>query len=52
MPRTPALGFIFVTLLLDVVGFGLVIPVPPGLLEQMTGDGLSTAARQPTRCGT
>ena len=43
--RTPALGFIFITLLLDVIGFGLIIPVVPGLLEEMTGGDLSTAAR-------
>jgi DHA1 family tetracycline resistance protein-like MFS transporter len=45
MSRTPALGFIFVTLLLDVIGFGLIIPVMPSLLEEMTGGDLSTAAR-------
>ena len=45
MSRTPALSFIFITLLLDVIGFGLVIPVVPGLLEEMTGGDLSTAAR-------
>ncbi len=45
MSRTPALGFIFVTLLLDVIGFGLIIPVLPALLEQMTGGDLSTASR-------
>jgi DHA1 family tetracycline resistance protein-like MFS transporter len=45
MSRTPALGFIFITLLLDVIGFGLIIPVIPGLLEEMTGGDLSTAAR-------
>jgi len=43
--RTPALSFIFITLLIDVIGFGLVIPVLPGLLEQMTGGSLSTASR-------
>lgn len=43
--RTPALGFIFITLLLDVIGFGLIIPVIPGLLEEMTEGDLSTAAR-------
>jgi DHA1 family tetracycline resistance protein-like MFS transporter len=45
MSRTPALGFIFVTLLLDVIGFGLIIPVMPSLLEEMTGGDISTAAR-------
>lgn len=45
MSRSPALGFIFVTLLLDVIGFGLIIPVLPNLLEEMTGSDISTAAR-------
>ncbi len=45
MSRTPALSFIFITLLLDVIGFGLVIPVMPSLLEEMTGGDISTAAR-------
>jgi len=40
-----ALGFIFVTLLLDVIGFGIIIPVIPKLIEQLTGEGLSAAAR-------
>lgn len=44
-PRTPGLIFIFITLLIDVIGFGLIIPVLPGLLEQMTGGDLSTASR-------
>lgn len=43
--RTPGLIFIFITLLIDVIGFGLIIPVLPGLLEQMTGGDLSTASR-------
>ncbi len=43
--RTPAIVFIFITMLIDVIGFGLIIPVLPKLLEQMTGGDLSTAAR-------
>lgn len=43
--RTPALIFIFITMLIDVIGFGLIIPVLPKLLEQLTGGDLSTAAR-------
>lgn len=43
--RTPALIFIFITLLIDVIGIGLIIPVLPGLLEEMTGGDLSTASR-------
>lgn len=45
LPRTPGLTFIFITLLIDVIGFGLIIPVLPGLLEQMTGGDLSTASK-------
>jgi len=43
--RAPGLTFIFITLLIDVIGFGLIIPVLPGLLEEMTGGDLSTASR-------
>ncbi len=39
--RPAALGFIFVTILLDVIGLGIIIPVLPKLLEQLTGQGLS-----------
>ncbi len=43
-PRSPGLVFIFITMLIDVIGFGLIIPVLPGLLEEMTGGDLSTAS--------
>jgi DHA1 family tetracycline resistance protein-like MFS transporter len=42
--RTPAIGFIFVTLLLDVIGFGIIIPVMPNLIQSMTGSTVSHAA--------
>jgi DHA1 family tetracycline resistance protein-like MFS transporter len=47
MPRSPraAVGFIFVTLLIDVVGFGLIIPVFPKLIEQLIHGGISEASR-------
>jgi MFS transporter, DHA1 family, tetracycline resistance protein len=35
--RTPALSFIFVTLLLDVIGFGIIIPVMPDLIIELSG---------------
>lgn len=35
--RAPALGFIFVTLLLDVIGFGIIIPVMPSLIIELAG---------------
>ena len=37
--RKPALGFIFLTLMLDVLGFGLLIPVAPRLVESLLHDG-------------
>lgn len=39
-----AVGFIFVTLLLDVTGIGIIIPVMPDLIMELTGEGLSVAA--------
>ncbi len=42
--RTAALGFIFVTLLLDVIGIGIIIPVLPSLIIELTGVGLSQAS--------
>src|SRR6478735_1475006 len=35
--RAPALSFIFVTLLLDVIGFGIIIPVMPSLIIELAG---------------
>jgi DHA1 family tetracycline resistance protein-like MFS transporter len=43
--RTPALGFIFITLLIDVIGLGIIIPVFPKLIQELTGEGLSEASR-------
>src|SRR5262245_47803284 len=42
--RTPGLLFIFVTALLDVLGFGLLIPVGPHLVQQLQGGGEKEAA--------
>ena len=39
-----AVGFIFITLLIDVIGFGIVIPVFPSLIMELTGEGLSVAS--------
>ncbi|NOT75936.1 MAG: TCR/Tet family MFS transporter [Cyclobacteriaceae bacterium] len=36
-----ALGFIFVTLLIDVTGFGIIIPVVPSLIQELLGPGSS-----------
>jgi DHA1 family tetracycline resistance protein-like MFS transporter len=39
------MGFIFITLLLDVTGLGIIIPVMPGLIQEMKDIPLSEAAR-------
>ncbi len=43
-PRKAALTFIFVTVLIDVTGLGIIIPVIPQLIMELTGEGLSKAA--------
>jgi DHA1 family tetracycline resistance protein-like MFS transporter len=42
--RKPAIGFIFITLLIDVIGFGIIIPVLPELIMELTGGSLSDAS--------
>lgn len=42
--RTPAIGFIFVTLLIDVIGFGIIIPVFPKLVSEMIHGSMSDAS--------
>src|SRR5213594_3142004 len=39
-----AVFFIFTTVLLDTIGFGIILPVLPGLIMDLTGKGLSAAA--------
>ena len=43
-PRKPAIAFIFITLVLDILGIGLIIPILPKLIEEMQGKGLADAA--------
>jgi len=43
--RSPALFFIFITLLIDIVGLGIILPVLPKLIQQLTGSGMSEASR-------
>jgi len=43
--RSAAIGFIFITLLIDVTGIGLIIPVVPGLIEQLIHGTVSDASR-------
>ena len=40
-----ALLFIFITVLLDAIGFGIIMPVLPGLLMEVSGGDLSASVR-------
>lgn len=42
--KNAALGFIFITLLIDVIGLGIIIPVLPTLIREMIGGSLSEAS--------
>ncbi len=44
-PKNAALSFIFITLLIDCTGLGVIIPVTPRLIEELTGGGLSEASQ-------
>ena len=39
-----ALLFIFITILIDVIGIGIIIPVTPKLIQHLTGEGISQAS--------
>lgn len=43
--RPAALGFIFITLLIDITGIGIIIPVLPTLISELVGGTMSDAAR-------
>lgn len=43
--KNAAVGFIFITLLIDVIGFGIIIPVMPGLISNLKHVDISTAAK-------
>ncbi|MFZ9661864.1 MAG: TCR/Tet family MFS transporter, partial [Chitinophagaceae bacterium] len=44
--RNAAVSFIFITVLIDVIGFGIIIPVMPKLLQELIPNGtMSDAAR-------
>ncbi|MEM0970288.1 MAG: MFS transporter, partial [Verrucomicrobiota bacterium] len=45
MSRKPALAFIFVTLVLDILGIGLIVPILPALVEDLSGKGPADGAR-------
>lgn len=43
--RTAGLTFIFITLLIDVTGFGIIIPILPKLIQELVHGDLSTASQ-------
>ena len=42
--RKAALGFIFITILVDMTGLGIIIPVMPKLITELTGGSISDAS--------
>jgi len=40
-----AIYFILITILIDTIGFGMIAPVMPELISQLTGEGFAEAAR-------
>jgi DHA1 family tetracycline resistance protein-like MFS transporter len=44
MSKKPAIGFIFLTLLIDTIGFGVIIPVMPGLISELAHVSVSEAS--------
>ncbi len=42
--RNAAVGFIFITLLIDIIGFGIIIPVMPTLISELKQVDISTAS--------
>ncbi len=43
-PGRHALAFVLVTILIDTIGFGIIIPVIPELIMELTGEPISAAA--------
>jgi len=43
--KKASVWFIFITLHIDVTGFGIIIPVMPGIIQELTGTNISGAAR-------
>ena len=42
--RKAAVGFIFITLLIDIMGWGLIIPVMPVLISELKGIPVNEAS--------
>ncbi|MEM1410204.1 MAG: MFS transporter, partial [Pseudomonadota bacterium] len=45
LPAKRIIAFVFTTVFLNMVGFGLIIPIMPTLMVDVTGAGISNAAR-------
>ena len=43
-PRKAAVGFIFITLLIDIMGWGIIIPVMPRLIAGLKHISISAAS--------
>ena len=43
--KSSGLFFIFITVVIDVIGLGIIIPVMPKLIQELTGGDLSEASR-------
>lgn len=43
--RKAALGFIFITILIDIIGLGIIVPVIPGLIKELIHGDISDAAK-------
>lgn len=43
--KTPAIGFIFITMLIDIIGLGIIIPVIPKLISELIHSDISEAAK-------
>ena len=43
--RKAAINFIFITVLIDIIGFGIIIPVLPDLLSEMMNIGVNDASK-------
>ena len=43
--KSPAIGFIFITMLIDIIGLGIIIPVIPKLIKELIQGDISEAAK-------
>jgi DHA1 family tetracycline resistance protein-like MFS transporter len=43
--KQAAIGFIFITLIIDITGWGIIIPVIPKLIKELINGDISEAAK-------